>query len=250
MGSRGQSSKKGAKLKSTNDLVELVTGKDSYYFDPEYQKAAKTAQELFKRSDELRKQARELDEQLDNELIVDPALGRALSRALGNYTDKGKAIKEKLDAIREKQNETDDKWEAATDLIKARDRIAREQQVKKFTATKPTPAKQTEYKGFELDTHTSGMQDKLQSGKAYIAEMSPQEYLQRVAMQVFNRSTLETTIRGTIPSNVLKYARMMRKGTKFYMPWLDIPGKGQEGRHRALAALYLGYEKIPVLVVV
>lgn len=188
--------------------------------------------------------------QLDKELIVNPDLGRALSRALGEYTEKGKEIQKKLDAVREQQEKWDKKWEDATAALQARDSVAREKQLKEFSATKPTPAKQNEYKGFELNTHTSAMQEKLESGKTYIAEMSPREYLQRVAMQVFNRSTIETTVRGTIPANVLKYARMMRKGTKFYMPWLDLQDKGQEGRHRALAALYLGYEKIPVLVAV
>lgn len=33
------------------------------------------------------------------------------------------------------------------------------------------------------------------------------------------------------------------------MAWIDYKKKGQEGRHRAAAAILLGIERIPVLIV-
>jgi hypothetical protein len=47
--------------------------------------------------------------------------------------------------------------------------------------------------------------------------------------------------------NVLKYAEMMKNGSKSPIGFYTKNGDSQEGRHRALAAIELGCEKIPVI---
>ena len=79
--------------------------------------------------------------------------------------------------------------------------------------------------------------------------MSPSEYLQRCAYQVFEDATIESTLAAIDESNVKKYADMMKNGTKFDMPYLNFMSGQQEGRHRAAAAMQAGIAKIPVLVV-
>ena len=110
---------------------------------------------------------------------------------------------------------------------------------------------QDTYKGFQLKTDNPYFAKLLKDGKATIVEMSPKEYLERITHQVFTKSTLQTTVRGTLAKNVAKYANMMRHGTKFYMPSMTLNERerGQEGRHRALAAMLNGYSKIPVIVI-
>lgn len=119
----------------------------------------------------------------------------------------------------------------------------------------PTKAKDKDYDGFSKDTnetHQDFMADKELAkrygySEIYIAEMSPDEYLDRCAKEVFNIST--TRMINGIPEkeNVQKYATMMLTGTKFDMPYIDAKQKQQEGRHRALAAKANGYKTIPVL---
>lgn len=88
---------------------------------------------------------------------------------------------------------------------------------------------------------------------AVIEYMSPNEYLERCAKDIFN-STYEKTV-GNIKkynSNVIsKYAKDMLNGDKFPLPYLDYVYKQQEGRHRALAVIEaFGEDSImPVIVI-
>jgi hypothetical protein len=83
-----------------------------------------------------------------------------------------------------------------------------------------------------------------------IMDMSPKEYLQRCAVDIFG-STYERQVRAAEADadHTFKLVEMMRSGTKMYMPVLNYNDKEQEGRHRAVAAMLLGIDRIPVMVV-
>lgn len=53
-----------------------------------------------------------------------------------------------------------------------------------------------------------------------------------------------------VPKLVSKYARLMKKGERFYMPNIDWHFRSQEGRHRAMAfaRLFGPDERFPVLI--
>lgn len=77
--------------------------------------------------------------------------------------------------------------------------------------------------------------------------MTPDEYMDRCAKEIF-KTPIEDSYDGMEEKEAVhKYAEMMKNGTKFDMPYMDVKNLQQEGRHRALAAKELGIDKIPVL---
>ena len=129
----------------------------------------------------------------------------------------------------------------------------------------PKKATQTEYEGFNTKTTGTSHYDQFLDPKdlryqqerkgrtGYIAEMSPSEYIERCAKQIFH-STVERQERvrqvGNGEKNIMDYASKMQNGVKFDMPYLDYTDtRTQEGRHRALAAQQAGISKMPVLIV-
>ena len=131
---------------------------------------------------------------------------------------------------------------------------ARAEQLQNYEYTAPRPATQTEYQGFDITKGTnSDVQDALDTGKAFIAEMSPLEYLQRSAYDIEDTSALEGVINGANSiDKVSEYADAMRRGDRFPILSLTYEGKsgrGQEGRTRALAAYEAGIDTIPVAII-
>lgn len=234
---------------TTKDLVRMVMGEDSYYFNTDYQKDLSDARTLADERQRLSRKFLSLSDQLREEVIVDPELGRTLSEVLGLYTPRGKELKKKRDAIYDRMEDVERRWNEASDRIADMDMVQRERQLKEFIPSSVSEPTQTSYRGFEMDTHTPYLQEHLKNGTGYVVEMSPQDYIKLTATQIFNRSSIESAIRGVDPKNVQKYAKMMKKGTRFYMPSLNFRDHQQEGRHRALAAMLNGYEKIPVAIV-
>ena len=247
--SRGGKVGSSAQISTVNDLYKLVVGSDSYVFDKEYQEASANASKYYNEKQELSDKISALNDELKNEVEVDPTLGRNLSMVMGFYTERGKKIDDQIKKLREQQQTAEDKWHSATAIIGKRDAAAREAQLKAYQQPGVKAASQKSYKGFEMDTHTPYLQEKLNRGEAFIAEMSPKQYLEQVAYNIFGKSSLESAVRGATPSSVKKYAKMMKSGTKFYMPSLNYDTKNQEGRHRALAAIINGIDKMPVLIV-
>lgn len=249
MGGRGRNSGMDGGNITMNDLIRMVAGNDSYALTDEYQRDLRDAGILAEERGILSKEWLQLRDELKGEVEVDPDLGRQLSEVLGLYTEKGKQLKEQSDAKHGQLQDVESRWEATTQRIQRADMANRENQIKTFSADYVAPPSRSSYKGFEMDTHTPYLQEHLKNGTGYIVEMSPRDYIGLVATRVFSKSSIESTVRGTIPANVQKYAKQMRSGTRFYMPSLNLKDRQQEGRHRALAAMLNGYDRIPVLVV-
>lgn len=112
-------------------------------------------------------------------------------------------------------------------------------------------------KGRYPNSMASGSEDKDEwwtYNDAYIAEITPQEYFDYCYKYIFKRPVPNISNRndllGISWSNVEEYAKDMKNGTKFYMPYINFRIEQQEGRHRALAAQLNGYKTIPCVIII
>jgi hypothetical protein len=126
------------------------------------------------------------------------------------------------------------------------------------------------YEAFDLQTDLSYYDNFLENPKYFkenkkvcgvIVEMTPDEYLDNVAIQQFPRfkkdnpsfNTLdkykEFMINNLNKERIKKLKESVLTGCKLPMPFIDYKIEGQEGRHRAVVARELGIKKIPVLKV-
>ena len=252
-GSSGEGGGSGkTRTSDKSETIALVSGSSNYTSTPEYKEAQSKHSEAFEKREKLKKEWLDLQEQLKSEIVETPELkelGRQYADLFDAYTDKGKEIKEKAKAVREEMKvaEADEKkYRAELEKMTAENR---EKEKAEFNPEPLTEAKQDEYEGFTTESDTPYIKEKLENGEAWIAEMDPKEYLERCAFQIFNQSTLESTVGAVDPENANKYADEMESGTKFSVPYLNFSDKEQEGRHRAVAAMMNGYKKIPVVIV-
>ena len=173
----------------------------------------------------------------------------------GHYDEEGKVLKTKADTAYEqmkKMEENYNRWSAKESSSHKRHAM---KEFEDWTQERPnfTPATQKSYKGFDEDnkTHVPHYDSLIEQGKGQLVEMSPKEYMQRIAYDIFGSTMERTAIDSVDRAAVEKYAKMMKEGTKFhvgYINYADRGREGQEGRHRALAAYMLGYDKIPVWI--
>lgn len=78
--------------------------------------------------------------------------------------------------------------------------------------------------------------------------MSPKQYLYTIARQFVGLSYDDVVLSGAVnPDKYKEYAEKMKNGDKFPVSYYNRDSSMQEGRHRALAAMELGCEKIPVI---
>lgn len=233
---------------SKDEIVERLCGSESYMLNPKYKDALEKVHALQRDRDQASKEWNELDERMKEELLPE-FHGFSWEISEDDLTEKGKELYRQRAEKWEQVKELDSELPKASDRLKSFKTKARQSEMEAFNPEPLEKATQEQYEGFSLDTGVPDMQERLKNGEATIAEMSPREYLERCAFEIFPNGTLESQIGSADFDNVMKYAEKMRNGEAFNMPYLNYNSKNQEGRHRALAAIINGYEKIPVAIV-
>ena len=84
--------------------------------------------------------------------------------------------------------------------------------------------------------------------KQTLKYISPKQYIYAIARGFGNLSYEDATAHVNW-DNVDKYAEAMESGSKFPIGYYREGESDQEGRHRALAAMKLGCEAMPVIVI-
>ena len=170
------------------------------------------------------------------------------------YTAEGERIQQAISNI---DSQIDELNSGRKNILSQQKEIkgnARRSQEAGYTYTDPVPTTRSDFEGFDITKGTNtDVQEALDSGKAYIAEMSPLEYLQRCAYDLEDNATLESIIETANGiDKIHEYADAMRNGEKFPILNLTYGSKakrGQEGRTRALAAYEAGIDTIPVAII-
>jgi len=76
--------------------------------------------------------------------------------------------------------------------------------------------------------------------------ISPKQYIYNIA-RGFGGLTYDDALIAHNHELAIKYSEDMKNGDKFPIGYYSDSGGGQEGRHRAMAAMRLGVNKIPVM---
>lgn len=237
----------------------FVDNPNSYIYEPKYQAMMEERTGLFQKGDDLREERKKLSEELKNESHIKPKSEwtedeKLYYEIIGDkpmeYTDRGYEIEDRLRDVRSEERDVESKISDLDDALRREDNrnyikevSEWEKSIDQYQYDKGDADK--DYEGFSTKMGLSYDKD-LQAGKGFIAEMSPDEYLDRIAFEIFH-TTRERAINCDY-SNVKEYAKMMANGVKFDMGYLDYEDGGQEGRHRAMAAKLLGIDKIPVYI--
>lgn len=259
-GNKQEADKKNTKPVTEEDIRAKLIKADSYTNDPKYKKLSNEVQDALRRRNEVDTRKVELQEQLKKEQTIKPKsewttedeIADLLGERPVKYTEKGKQLKAELEEYRKKYNEADHEWREKIQKLIALDKAQHDKQKQEWAVSDKDISMdvKSEYPGFKVNESTTPSVDEaLKSGKAIVVEMSPETYLREVAHNIFAEATIETALRGTSVKNINKYMQMMKDGTKFDTPYLNYKTKGQEGRHRAIAAMMLDIKRIPVIVV-
>ena len=248
----------GSSSKSIDDLIP----KNSYIDTDEYKRIQKQFRTAWDKDDSLRDRATALEEELKKESWVKPKSEWTDEEKLDAMiwgppkitTERGKEIKAELEQIRKERDEARQQRDRAGEEMNKLKKAEHRKQVKAYKSSELKAATKSDYEGFRTDTTGTSFYDEILRGEkpnfsGRIVEMSPKEYLQKCAFEIFDGATIESTIRGVSKDNVKKYKKMMQSGVKFDLPFLNFKERQQEGRHRAIAAYELGIDTIPVLAV-
>lgn len=84
--------------------------------------------------------------------------------------------------------------------------------------------------------------------KQTLKYIKPKQYIDTIA-RGFGDLSYEEATKYVNWDNVDKYAEAMKSGSKFPIGYYVVGEPDQEGRHRALAAMKLGCEAMPVIVI-
>lgn len=253
--------KKEADERNNNkSLMDKYVDKDSYVNDPEFQALQSKASEAGKRKEELTKKWLDLGKEVDKETIIDKDIlaefdgDKALAKMFAEKTPKGEKLEKERDAIYKQMKKAEEDWEKYSDERRSRIRTESEKQKQAYIKETTTASKtlREDYKGFKKeDTGVPYMNEMLASGKAFVVQMSPKQYLQECAYKIFDSTYEQQILVGQADNATVtqKLVGLMQNGTKMYTPYLNYRDKQQEGRHRAIAAMEMGIDRIPVVIV-
>jgi len=100
------------------------------------------------------------------------------------------------------------------------------------------------YDNVEFDKPLYALVSKRRIGK--MVYLSPKQYIHKIAMG-FGGLSYEDALSAYNSEVGKKYAEAMKGGEKFPVGHYTVGNEGQEGRHRAMAAMTLGVNQIPVM---
>jgi len=100
------------------------------------------------------------------------------------------------------------------------------------------------YKYVEFDKPLYALVYKRRMGK--LLYVTPKEYIYKIAMG-FGGLSYNDTLQAYNDKLGDKYAKAMKNGNKFPIGYYTLGSGMQEGRHRAMAAMKLGVNKIPII---
>lgn len=239
MGGSGNGYGKGGKM-TEGELSARHKGVDgdAYMFDVEYEKLKKEQERLEKEYEKEREEYMRISDQLRQEMLNGTATGAEMERFMSALTEKGVMLQQQQAQM---QQDIDDLASKRAD-IDAQMNELRRKAFSGSTSAYQAVDKNADYKGFKLDN---------MSGRSYanarVVEMTPIEYLRRVAFDVRGNG-MDDVIRNASPSAVERYMRAMLRGTRYGAPRLNYRGGKSVGDERALAALFNGYQRIPVMI--
>lgn len=211
---------------------------DGYLFDVEYEKLKKEREETEKKYEQAREEYLRITEELRKEMMNGTASETDVARFMAALTNRGVQLEQQQQKI---QESVDQLAEQTADVERRMDDLRMQAFGGNTRAWTPADTN-ADYKGFKLDNTDN------RYANAKIVEMTPQEYLRRVAFDV-KGSGMDEVLKDASPAQVEKYMRQMLRGTRFNAPSLNYKSGKTSGDARALAALLNGYGRIPVMVV-
>ena len=235
MGGSGSGYGKGGKLtKAELERRHKKEDSDAYLFDVEYEKLKKEQEAAEREYEEARQEYMRISKQLQDEMANGTASDADMARFMAVLTNRGVQLQQE----QQKMSEQIDKLAANRADIENRMNELRKRAFSGATHAYESASREKNYEGFKMD-------DKQ---KTKVVEMTPAEYLRRVAFDVKGQS-MESLLNSVSTSQVEKYARQMLRGIRFGAPSMNFRNGSSSGDERVWAALLNGYSRIPVMVV-
>lgn len=230
----------------------------SYMDSPVFQKAVKAAKEALQKREQLSKRIEEIDTELKTESKPKPRkywtdkdmIDDLLGRRPKILTERGEQLQKERKKVFNEKMDADHQFTDEGEKLNKLKKEAHRREIESFHPEPLVPAQNDDYEGFTLEETSNSYGDEyLHNGQGVICEMTPKEYLERCAYEIFDDATIESCVSAIDEEIARGYAKKMRDGTKFHLPYLNYKQGGQEGRHRAYAAYLCGIDKIPVLII-
>lgn len=240
MALKARYSKKPLRLTSEDIKKKLRQNEesDAYMFDVEYQKLKLEQERLEEEYEREREKYLRISEELREEMLNGTASEADMARFMSALTDKGVELQQEQARMQETINDLSSQREDVEEQMNALRKRA-------FagSTTAYQNANNNSYEGFKVDS-TNGVN----YANAKIVDMTPQEYLRRVAFG-FKNGSMDELVNDANPSAVERYMRQMLRGTKYGAPSINYSNGSYGGTERALAAVMNGYKRIPVMIV-